>query len=99
VRPWLLTFNFNGIVLLETMKLGGKYLLGRAVPKYSNLMEMDEMRESLSKRVAQGLSVDLALISILVLIPVCVVVLTLLRYFIIGRERGLIVVHLSTSRT
>jgi hypothetical protein len=57
------------------------------------------MSESLSKRVAQGLSVDVALISILVLIPVCVVVLTLLRYFIIGRERGLIVVHLSTSRT
>jgi uncharacterized BrkB/YihY/UPF0761 family membrane protein len=45
------------------------------------------MSESLSKRVAQGLSVDVALISILVLIPVCVVVLTLLRYFIIGRER------------
>lgn len=57
------------------------------------------MRESLSKRDAQGLSVDLALISILVLIPVCVVFLTLLWYIIIGRKRGSIVVHLSTSRT
>ena len=57
------------------------------------------MRESLSKRDAQGLYVDLALISILVLIPVCVVFLTLLWYIIIGRKRGSIVVHLSTSRT
>ena len=51
---------------------------------------MDVVRKSLSRSVAQGLFVDLALtlMIVLVLILSCVLVLTLLWHFIVDRWKG-----------
>lgn len=80
------------------MKFGGKCFLGRVVPTRNDFleMEMDVMRKSLSRCVAQGLSLDLSLtlIFILVLILCCVLVLTRLLHFIIDRGKGLIAIRL-----
>lgn len=57
---------------------------------------MDVMRKSLSRCVAQGLSVDLSLtlMIVLVLILSCVLVSTLLWHFILDRGKGFIAIRL-----
>jgi hypothetical protein len=52
-------------------------------------MEMGVMRKPLSRRIAQGLSVDLAPVSIFALTMCCVLIMTVLLYFLIDNEKGL----------
>jgi hypothetical protein len=62
---------------------------------------MDVVRKSLSRSVAQGLFVDLALtlMIVLALILPCALVLTMLWHVIIHRGKGLIAIRLFEFRT
>jgi hypothetical protein len=73
------------------MNFGGKCFLGRVVQHIITLWRWttDVVRKSLSRSVAQGLFVDLALtlLIVLALILPCVLVLALLWHFLLAVER------------